>query len=211
MESRNIFNLQNFEQKEIPFKQRSFEDSIDTLLRLFDADLLLIWINNFRHGFRFRSASCPVLHIVLIISRRECISENAKSFKEAGSKKPSNFFDNENSPLFQAAGPVINHTSVAPLHVSLGLGLKNLNAAEEIAVEEDKKIEAANGLSSEKMTELLNQRGNLCDELDSSEQKHDEFFANLQSLENSSEMLRSKMSLHSEKRIINLVRNQKKL
>ena len=29
-------------------------------------------MNNFRHGFRFRSASCPVLHIVLIISRGEC-------------------------------------------------------------------------------------------------------------------------------------------
>ena len=43
-----------------------------TFLSLFDADLLLIWMNKFRHGFRFRSASCPVLHIVLIISRGEC-------------------------------------------------------------------------------------------------------------------------------------------
>ena len=42
------------------------------------------------------------------------------------------------------------------------------------------------------MTELLNQRGNLCDELESLKQKHDELFANLQSLENSSEMFRSK-------------------
>ena len=72
MESGNVFNLQDFEQNEVPFKQRSFEDSIDTIFSLFDADLLLIWMNNFRHGFRFRSASCPVLHIVLIISRGEC-------------------------------------------------------------------------------------------------------------------------------------------
>ena len=40
MESRNAFNLQEFEQNKIPFKQRSFEDSIDTFFSLFDADLL---------------------------------------------------------------------------------------------------------------------------------------------------------------------------
>ena len=45
MESGNVVNLQDFEQNEIPFKQRSFEDSIDTFLSLFDADLLLIWMN----------------------------------------------------------------------------------------------------------------------------------------------------------------------
>ena len=72
MESGNVFNLQNFEQNEIPLKQRSFEDSIDTFLSLFEADLLLIWMNKFWHGFCFRSTSCPVLHIMLIISRGEC-------------------------------------------------------------------------------------------------------------------------------------------
>ena len=68
MESGNVFNLQEFEQNKIPFKQRSFEDSIGIFLSLFDADLLLIWMNTFQHGFRFRQASCPVLTIVLIIS-----------------------------------------------------------------------------------------------------------------------------------------------
>ena len=68
MESGNVFNLQEFEQNKIPFKQRSFEDSIDIFLSLFDADLLLIWMNTFRHGFRFCQASCLVLPIVLIIS-----------------------------------------------------------------------------------------------------------------------------------------------
>ena len=72
MENGNVINLQDFEQNEIPFKQRIFEDSIDTFLSLFDADLLLIWINKFRHCFHFRSTSCPVLHIVLIVSRGEC-------------------------------------------------------------------------------------------------------------------------------------------
>ena len=42
MESENVFNLQDFEQNKIPFKQRSFEDSIHTFLSLFDADWLLI-------------------------------------------------------------------------------------------------------------------------------------------------------------------------
>ena len=67
-----LFNLQDFEQNEIPVKQRSFEDSINTFLRLFHADLLLIWMKNFWHGFLFHSTSCPVLHIMLIISRGEC-------------------------------------------------------------------------------------------------------------------------------------------
>ena len=37
-ESGNVFNLQEFEQNKIPLKQ-SFEDSIDTFLSLFDADM----------------------------------------------------------------------------------------------------------------------------------------------------------------------------
>ena len=68
MESGNVFNLQDFEQNEIPFKHRSFEDSIDTFFSLFDADLLLIWMNTFRHGFRIHLASCVILPIMLIIS-----------------------------------------------------------------------------------------------------------------------------------------------
>ena len=47
MENGNVINLQDFEQNEIPLKQRSFEDSIDTFFSLFDADLLLIWMNKF--------------------------------------------------------------------------------------------------------------------------------------------------------------------
>ena len=32
IESGNVFMLQDFEQNEVPFKQRSFQDSIDTFL-----------------------------------------------------------------------------------------------------------------------------------------------------------------------------------
>ena len=49
-------------------KQRSFEDFIGTSFVLVDADLLLIWMNNFQLCFRFHLASCPVLPAVLIIS-----------------------------------------------------------------------------------------------------------------------------------------------
>ena len=58
MESGNVFNLQDFEQNEIPLKQRSF----DTFFNLLDADLLLIWMNNFRHVFRFRSVLPSLVH-----------------------------------------------------------------------------------------------------------------------------------------------------
>ena len=58
MESGNVFNLQDFEQNEIQFKQRSFQDSIGTFFNLFDTDLLLIWMNTFQHGFHFHCARC---------------------------------------------------------------------------------------------------------------------------------------------------------
>ena len=51
MESGNVFNLQDFEKNKIPFKQRSFEDSIDTFLSLFDAGLLLIMDEYFSAWF----------------------------------------------------------------------------------------------------------------------------------------------------------------
>ena len=47
MTAGNVFNLQDFEQNKIKFKQRSFEDFIVTFSGLIDADLLLIWTNNF--------------------------------------------------------------------------------------------------------------------------------------------------------------------
>ena len=69
----------------------------------------------------------------------ESIEENAKLFQENGAKNPSNYFNCENSPLIDLNGPVIGHISVAPLHIFLGLGLKNLDVAEQLAIAEDKK------------------------------------------------------------------------
>ena len=68
MTAGNVFNLQDFEQNKIKFKQRSVEDFIGTSFVLTDADLLLIWMNKFQLWFRFRREFCPVLPAVLIIS-----------------------------------------------------------------------------------------------------------------------------------------------
>ena len=72
MTAGHVFNLQDFEQNKIKSKQRSFEDFIGTSFVLIDADLWLIWMNNFQLCFPFHVASCPVLPAVLIISRGEC-------------------------------------------------------------------------------------------------------------------------------------------
>ena len=42
--------------------------SLVNFFHLLDHDLLLVWMNNFRHGLRFCSTSCPVVPILLIIS-----------------------------------------------------------------------------------------------------------------------------------------------
>ena len=68
MTAGNVFNLQDFEQNKIKFKQRSVEDFIGTSFVLIDADLSLIWMNTFQLWFCFRRELCPVLPAVLIIS-----------------------------------------------------------------------------------------------------------------------------------------------
>ena len=48
MTAGNVFNLQDFKQNKIKFKQRSVEDFIGTSFVLIDAELLLIWMNKFQ-------------------------------------------------------------------------------------------------------------------------------------------------------------------
>ena len=68
MTAGNVFNLQDFEQNKIKFKQKSVKDFIGTSFVLIDADLLLIWINKFQLWFHFHCELCPVLSAMLIIS-----------------------------------------------------------------------------------------------------------------------------------------------
>ena len=74
MTTGNVFNWQDFEQNKVKSKQRSFKDFIGTSFVLIDADLLMIWMNNFQLCFHCHLASCPVLPAVLITSRGECRS-----------------------------------------------------------------------------------------------------------------------------------------
>ena len=62
MESGYVFNLQDFEQNEVPFKQRSFEDSIYTFFSLFDADLLsnMKIVNLVIWAKIFKLSECPI-------------------------------------------------------------------------------------------------------------------------------------------------------
>ena len=62
MTAGNVFNLQDFEQNKIKFKQRGVEDFIGTSF----ADLLLM--NKLQFWFRFHREFCLVLPAVLIIS-----------------------------------------------------------------------------------------------------------------------------------------------
>ena len=63
MKAGKVFNLEDFEQNKIKFKQRSVEDSIDISFVLIDADLLLIWMNNSQHCFCFHVFVSLALHI----------------------------------------------------------------------------------------------------------------------------------------------------
>ena len=68
MTTGNVFNLQDFKQNKIKFKQRIVEDFIGTSFVLIDADVLLIWMNKFQLWFRFCRELCPVSPAMLIIS-----------------------------------------------------------------------------------------------------------------------------------------------
>ena len=122
----------------------------------------------------------------------ELIAENAQSFKDNGAKTASSYFNCEHVPLVNLKGLVIKHTLVAPLHISLGLGLKNLNVAEEIAVTEDKKkIKELNSLTSDNMTKLLQDRDNCFSELTNLTAEQNELKSCLSAAENSLEVLKS--------------------
>ena len=53
----------------------------------------------------------------------ESITQNARLLPKNGGKIPSDYLNSDHPPLIDAKGFVINYTSVAPLHISLGLGL----------------------------------------------------------------------------------------
>ena len=103
----------------------------------------------------------------------------------------SDYLNSEHPPSIDAKGPVINYTSVVPLHISLGLR-KNLNVAEELAVNEDKKVNETNGMSSDTVTDLLLKQDNMYNMSDELEEENGQLSSCLMASENSLEMLKSK-------------------
>ena len=97
----------------------------------------------------------------------QSITDNAERFQQNGAKNPSNYLNCEHPhpPSTDLSGSVTQYTSVAPLHISLGLGLKNVNVAEELAVKEDAKIRAEDGITSDNVANLIETRDNCCKDL----------------------------------------------
>ena len=54
----------------------------------------------------------------------------AKKCLESNKKSPAVFANCEHQPLINGEGEIVNATSVTPLHIALGLGVRNLEAVE---------------------------------------------------------------------------------
>ena len=100
----------------------------------------------------------PPQYVTRIEHLKMYIKGLSAEFKEAGAKKESaKLFKNcEKVPLLPAKGDVIEHVSVMPLHLSLGIGLQFLNTAENVAVSLDVQVRKANGLTSDGIIESYN-------------------------------------------------------
>ena len=88
---------------------------------------------------------------------------------------------------------------MAPLHISLDLGLKNVNVAEELAVKEDAKIRAEDGITSDNVANVIETRDNCCKDLQNLEIEHGELVYCLSATENGLEMLKLNSQFAFEK------------
>ena len=92
-----------------------------------------------------------------IFDRRhlENMIEKVNEFQTNGSRNSSNFENCEALPLVGSKGWVIDNVSVLPLHIAPGIGLRNLNSLEAIALSLDLQILKAKGATSDPMVSLL--------------------------------------------------------
>ena len=97
----------------------------------------------------------------------EGMATMADNFASSGLPKSqvSKFQNCEAKPLISPEGPVIDHISVMPLHLSLGLGLQLVNVAEDIATAMDLKIREDNGSSSSAVITVMAELESLALEL----------------------------------------------
>ena len=99
----------------------------------------------------------------LLRTYEACHSSNEK-FQAAGNANVAEFGNCKESPLNWDIGPIIDSISTTPLHISLGLGLQNVNLIEEMAIELDQEVKEADGATSAKLNELMQRRGFLLGE-----------------------------------------------
>lgn len=90
----------------------------------------------------------------------ESILSDNERFRNAGSVKSrvNQFHNCECTPIFQAAGPVIESVSCMLLHLSLGLGKQVLELVKNEAFSLDNAIKEANGEACPELTEAFERR-----------------------------------------------------
>lgn len=131
---------------------------------------------------KYRNSSTEDAHndIHKVFPKRtlEDMRTQSTNFSSSGNKKDNvkNFQNCEGIPLITGEGPVINHMSVMPLHLSLGLGLQIVNITDNLTRSIDLTIREDCGKTSEDVTaalakheEILGQQLQLQQELDNLE------------------------------------------
>ena len=78
----------------------------------------------------------------------------SQQFKDNGCSQPAFYENCEHPPLVGNKGCVIDKVSCLPLHVALGLGVKNLNAVENQAWELDAQVKDFDGVDTAQFKNL---------------------------------------------------------
>ena len=104
----------------------------------------------------------------------------ATKFIESKKSSATDFENCEHQPLIRGSGNLISKVSCTPLHIALGLGVRNVTSLENLAIKEDQKVSAAQGLSSTEMMVLLQERNKLQESILSLESEKEELDASIQ-------------------------------
>lgn len=127
-------------------------------------------------------------------------SDNEEYVKSGSVKSKANQFHNcESSPIFHAAGPVIDSVSCMPLHLSLGLGKQALELVESEAISIDKVIKEANGEACPEMTEAFQRREALTQECSDLKEKLDEINEAVNSADDTLQRFLTETAPHHQK------------
>ena len=127
-----------------------------------------------------------------------CISSN-ESYVSGGETNVLAFNNCKNTPLNRDEGTVIDSVSTTPLHVSLGVGLDNVNIIEKMAVDLDKQVKEAEGKTTENMTALMEQRGELLTEIQDLNDREANFVQQASDLEEQEADLKAQQPQHFQK------------